>query len=609
MTTNNELVLKPINELLNESFYIPSYQRGYRWTRRQVTELLDDISEFQQQSEDSAKSAFYCLQPVVVKKIGDEWELVDGQQRLTTIHIILSFLKDIVIMLGKTPYNVRYETRPDSAEFLKSLDESAHQNNIDFFHMYEAYQAVKDWFDERDANYKLKFFQTLLNDDATGKNVKVIWYQINENIDATSVFTRLNLGKIPLTNAELVKALFLKANNFNKGEVDLARLKIAQEWDEIERTLQSDEFWFFLQNKPAEANRIEFILRLVANGIELDENSIPERDSFYIFLVFSKWLTVLETSINSHWEDVKRHFMVLREWFEDRETFHLVGFLVARETSIEELIKLFAKCSTKKEFTRSLVVKIYKKVFYDLSILKEDGNKVLLKDALSEYFTDLSYNSARQQVISALLLFNIASLLDNKHTNIRFEFDRFKKESWDVEHIRSVASEMPESKERQKIWLKGVVEYLSDERNQSTSQYPENLSSELVDEIIEDSNRVLNGKRFDSDTFKSIFDLIVSHYVPEGNDETDHSLGNLTLLDSSTNRSYQNAIFPIKRNRIISLDKTATFVPVCTKNAFLKYYSEHVDNMMFWQTSDSKAHEEAMIDVIVSFFSAEGIEL
>lgn len=44
---DNELRLKSINELLNESFHIPSYQRGYRWTKRQVTELLNDLEEFQ----------------------------------------------------------------------------------------------------------------------------------------------------------------------------------------------------------------------------------------------------------------------------------------------------------------------------------------------------------------------------------------------------------------------------------------------------------------------------------------------------------------------------------------------------------------------------------
>ncbi|WP_277750537.1 DUF262 domain-containing protein [Vibrio cholerae] len=69
MSVENNLVLKPISELLDESFFIPAYQRGYRWTKRQVTELLDDIKEFQKQSEEGPKSAFYCLQPIVVKNM------------------------------------------------------------------------------------------------------------------------------------------------------------------------------------------------------------------------------------------------------------------------------------------------------------------------------------------------------------------------------------------------------------------------------------------------------------------------------------------------------------------------------------------------------------
>src|SRR5690606_25831681 len=159
-------------------------------------------------------------------------------QRLTTIYIILSYLKGIAELLGKKPYRLRYETREDSAVFIGNINESGHQDNIDFFHMYEAKEAIREWFEARDGTYKLRFLQTLLNDDETGKNVKVIWYQINEDIDATAVFTRLNLGKIPLTNAELVKALFLKGNNFEDEDRYLRQLQIAQDWDEIERALQ-----------------------------------------------------------------------------------------------------------------------------------------------------------------------------------------------------------------------------------------------------------------------------------------------------------------------------------------------------------------------------------
>ena len=104
-----------------------------------------------------------------------------------------------------------------------------------------------------------------------------------------------------------------------------------------------------------------------------------------------------------------------------------------------------------------------------------------------------------------------------------------------------------------------------------------------------------------------MYDKVREHYDPDGNEDVDNSIGNLTLLDSSTNRSYQNAVFPIKRSRIIALDKKATFVPLCTKNAFLKYYSKQVDKMLFWETRDSEDHQRAMVEMLFGFFQGVGV--
>ncbi|MCW8934900.1 MAG: DUF262 domain-containing HNH endonuclease family protein [Gammaproteobacteria bacterium] len=605
MPTNNDLVLKPVNELLSESFYIPAYQRGYRWTRRQVTELLDDIYEFQKQSEESSKSAFYCLQPVVVKKRDGEWELVDGQQRLTTIHIILSYLKDILAMIGKERYSLRYETRPDSAIYLEDIDESRHMDNVDFYYMYEARQAIQEWFEARDGTYKIKFVQTLLNDDDSGKNVKVIWYQINEDTDVTAVFTRLNLGKIPLTNAELIKALFLKGSNFNDSDRYLGQLRIAQEWDEIERALQSDDFWFFISNKKMQANRIEFVLDLVAGQLTNDDQAIPKYDPFFVFLTFSRWLSESDESIERNWEKVKRCFMTLREWHEDRTIFHLIGYLVSTGAKVNDLLNDFQVCATKQEYRHELANMVFKRSMPGLKEINSYESRADLRQSIDEYLAELSYGSPRPQLVSALLLFNVATLLANAKTNVRFQFDRFKNESWDIEHIRSVASEIPKSKDRQKAWLEGVADYIENEVVDKSSM-SEDLSISLTD-ILKSAKDIIAGKTFDSVAFESLFTRVLEIYVPDGNEETDHSIGNLTLLDSSTNRSYQNAIFPIKRNRIIRLDKTATFVPVCTKNAFLKYYSDRVDNMMFWHARDSENHQSAMVEMLTTLFVVDGV--
>lgn len=130
----NEIKLLSINEIIKEKFLIPSYQRGYRWEKRQVTELLDDIWEFSQQER--KKDEFYCLQPIVVKKNGDKWEVIDGQQRLTTIYIILYFL-------GRKRYDIEFETREKSKEFLQNIDVS-NTSNIDYFFIGQAYKLSKN---------------------------------------------------------------------------------------------------------------------------------------------------------------------------------------------------------------------------------------------------------------------------------------------------------------------------------------------------------------------------------------------------------------------------------------------------------------------------------
>ena len=95
---NESLRLRNINDLLKERFYIPSYQRGYRWDKAQIEDLLEDIWEFSRIGG-KQEGEFYCLQPIIVKNESNKYLLIDGQQRLTTIYILLSYFDDIGNML------------------------------------------------------------------------------------------------------------------------------------------------------------------------------------------------------------------------------------------------------------------------------------------------------------------------------------------------------------------------------------------------------------------------------------------------------------------------------------------------------------------------------
>ena len=606
---DNILMLKPINDLLDKKFYIPAYQRGYRWTKRQVTDLLDDIKEFQQQVENSpnAKDKFYCLQPIVVKKHGDEWEIVDGQQRLTTIHIILTCLKEILPLVGKSRYEISYETRKGSSDFLANINEDQAEDNIDFFHIVEAKKAVDEWFKDK-GNYRIQLIQTLLNENDSGKNVKVIWYELGELENATEVFTRLNMGKIPLVNAELVKALFLKSSHFvaNGDEViKLQQLKISQEWDSIEKSLQDDAFWYFLSNRKTKTNRIEFILNLRASALH-NGNGILDNDKFKTFLQFNHILAQNDADVSQQWLEIKRTFMTLSEWFSDRTLFHLIGYLVSQDISISKIFEISSNSQGKKDFHNRLIKQIWHLVFSGKTQTSPSLDE--LKNIIKKYLADLNYeNSNTKQLRQTLLLFNIVSLLNNPDSNARFQFEKFKLDDWDIEHIRSISSEIPDSINKQKQWLQQVIDYTSED---NTLDAYSNFTIDNFKEtqLIKKQAYHLHSTSFTKGQFEDIYDRVISLYDPNNNDEVDNSIGNLTLLDSSTNRSYKNAIFPIKRKRIIKLDKEATYVPLCTRNVFLKYYSTNVDKMLYWEASDSNDYQSAILDTMTKFFTEIGVQ-
>lgn len=207
----SSICTKPITDLLADEtgnptrFWIRAYQRGYRWKPLQVEQLLDDVWEFIQDSEERKKQSFYCLQPIVIKAhVDGRFEVVDGQQRLTTIYILLTYLNEMLELLGKKRFCLTFETRGATNDaFPADINLERADENIDFFHICAAYRAIDDWFSQRDGNHKLKLLQHLLNDDEAGKNVKVIWFQLSDAEEAVDAFTRLNVGKIPLTNPSL----------------------------------------------------------------------------------------------------------------------------------------------------------------------------------------------------------------------------------------------------------------------------------------------------------------------------------------------------------------------------------------------------------------------
>jgi uncharacterized protein with ParB-like and HNH nuclease domain len=596
----NNLVLKSVNQLFEYSFFIPSYQRGYRWTKTQVTQLLEDIWNFAKnppKHQEGKEKPFYCLQPIVVKthdSSKNEWEVIDGQQRLTTIFLILKNLEQQIERDQKNLKRIFYETREDSEEFLKSMKIEICESNIDFFHISTAYKTIHEWFLNKantteDASPRAVFAPTFLT------NTKVIWYEANEpNTTPIDIFTRINIGKIPLTNAELVKAMFLHKDNFQNEKVNLKQLQIASEWDLIEKTLQDNEFWLFIYNpdNPLKYDtRIEYIFDLM-------KKKTKEHEFYY---TFNKFQEDFEKSRKQHskpdidaiWLSVKKYFLTFEDWFKDHYLYHIIGFLV--------------DCK------------------YDLNKLKDESNGKT-KDAFKDYLKsqvkkevncqidELEYNDKR--IKKVLLLLNIQTILASQKAEMRFPFYKYKDDDWDIEHVRSQTDKQITVGTR-KDWALDVLEYLtgvsgfSDEKSEDCSEKKLQIQAIEQMSIIEDQAEtyklckrlcdVLDAPKVNDEIFNNLYTDILKHFKESEALQNINGIANLALLDSSTNRSYKNAMFPIKRKTIIQNDKNGIFVPLCTKNLFLKYYSKKMDELMYWKEDDAKNYVEAIKNTLAEY--------
>lgn len=585
-THASKLELKNIYELLGEDFCIPAYQRGYRWAPLQVKELLDDIWEFSQ-TKHNKESTFYCLQPIVVTQENAKWQVVDGQQRLTTLFLILHYLEQehlrrpLSDAYKKPLYSISYETRPKSEIFLSEVHNQVHDeaatSNIDFSHMSDAYRAITEWFKDRDFNDNNLLLATLLAKLPEEHAVKVIWYDLSDECEhneyAIDVFSRINIGKIPLTNAELVKALFLQRNHFQESQARLQQLHIASEWDAIEKRLQEPEFWHFINRdslKTHYSTRIEYIFDLMKDKKESDE-------AFFTFHQFHTDFKSGKIDIDRLWKDVKNYFLTFDEWYRDRELYHLVGYLVECGEDISDLKKQAEKPgTTKTDFKNHLKNKISEQL------------KGCQLESLS-----YSENNDKPKIKKLLLLFNIQTLLASREADSRFPFDRYKRENWDIEHIRSQTDAIPTGSHRI-LWLKDVQDYFSQKN--------------VNDEYRKDVDKLLQKPKIDDDAFDALYQK-VRDFFEEKEESWIDNLGNLTLLDAKTNRSYKNAFFPVKRLRIISNDKRGIFVPICTKNAFLKYYSHSPEKLMYWNEEDVQHYQEAIGEILKDYLpKQEGIQ-
>ena len=646
----NSLNLLAIPELCNKNFFIPDYQRGYRWGDTQIRQMLEDIYSFIY--DKNAAGSFYCLQPVVVKKMtSDEvavnklesafdnntwYEVIDGQQRLTTIRIILA-LESQIDRFNKMRFNMYYQTRPELGKlfdklrideederFIVKFDNDDNQcNDIDSWHIHNAANKILDWFQNGSGyfqpsiqEFKGGFYENFSNTKEKDKSVQVIWYELCDKSDPYEMFKRLNDKSISLNNAELIRGMFLSDSAVYKGEElllsqfdedvrpivekrELARKQshIIEEWDIIEKQLWDDKFWSFIKkdkNSDDYSCRIEYIFDLIS------KKTSNQKDSLYTYLEFDGMLkSGAVKDLWDLWLKVKTYFSLLIAWYNDRYYYHKIGFLTT-ELGSSVLIEMLSESTnvSKQEFKKTIEGRINSAI-HDK---KKPGRKIL----------DYTYKDDYNMLKRVLFLYNVETTY--KQGLEFFPFERYKDYEWTLEHIHAQNSERIDHsiKDKWVEWFEENKKVL--ERLSSRLPNDENLTL-LISFFNNEYNRLINNKdRYTFNDVTKVFDLVLKYFndlsAQEGTPTVMHGISNMALLSGSTNASIGNSVFEVKRQMIMDDDAKGNYIPLCTRKVFLKYYNKNDQNFtvqqnFYWSDKDRKHYLEDIKEVLKPYIDAE----
>jgi hypothetical protein len=530
-------------------FFVPAFQRGYRWGEQEVGQLLDDIRE--------TNGATYYLQPVVVKRRDDDsWELIDGQQRLTTLYLIFQYLRSEHLPTAGPNYTITYETREGSKEYLERLAHADADRNIDFFHMFQAYRCIASWFESfghRATHEATRLYGYMF------ESVKVLWYEAPKQMDSSELFRRLNVGRIPLTDAELVKALLLSRSQGGPGQTDRA-IEIAAHWDEFERDLRTPEVWAFVTGEAeSQATNISLLLNTLASG--------PRGRERPLFHTFETLRSSIVERPQDFWSDVVDLHSLVLGWYDDRDLFHKIGYLIAVGLSFEELVEL-SQGKGRSTFEASLDGRIRDELKLSVAGL-----------------ADLTYTSSKTSDV--LLLMNAETIRGMKDSSERYSFRAHAAGAWSLEHIHAQNAEALNRAEQWTAWLNFHRAALKD-----LPDLDEDLRADLltrVDEALSDA--------VTQQVFTALEHELIAVFSPgdESADSDMHSIVNLALLDQGDNAALSNSVFEVKRRRIIERDKQGSYIPACTRNVFLKYYTDAGRQQLhFWSGADRQAYLAAI---------------
>lgn len=597
--------------LQGKTYSIPPYQRGYKWDTKDIERLLKDINEF---SPNEDLNLFYCLQNITLVESQDSktFNVVDGQQRLTTLTVILSYLNEYELINEKLQYNVRKETeeflkeyifKPNELKNIQNWEQFLENTSIkgkdydyqDVFYLFNAYKAIQTWF-ETYPNSVTAMKDKILN------HVKLI-VNLPKNIEEQELFENLNGKRVPLDGADLIRALIItRVAKKEIGDIDDSikqNVLINERRVKIGLMLDRINHWW------ADENKKNYFHQFTKESKVPDEESISFNDVTYpinhlyklYVLAYGEGVLDMEFFEKKVIEDgfldeLQLLQRTMENWCNDKELYHLILFtsIYAREKIKEEPVLSFKellhqwKKLYRKDFIRFLKKRIAStEVFNDLINQTERCKEENEKTAFLENWYD-------NKLITVSVLLDIISILSSNSTCLPAR--HFKAYKEDLEHIfpQTPVGDRIKDKIKQTQILKEYIDII----NQSLSE-EEKINIDDCDIDWENQNW--------KDDIKFRINNRIEKVIPV------NSLGNMCVLHESVNRGYENDFFLEKRIDIMRKSQEGFFIRPHVYDAFNKIFLERHDEsidmkmMNRWDRSDILARREYIIKRISNFLN------
>lgn len=600
-------LVRSVSEIFNDSqlkqiyYNIPDYQRGYEWRENNVRLLLEDLKKFLDKIyiSDTDKflddKLFYCLQHITIisKDNGEYYNVVDGQQRLTTIAIILAYFGKADLLKGK----LKYSSREDTGEFLNNEiftrkyweqnDKEEDVKHKDEFYIRAAANMVQTWDKEQtwNSNQRKRYIEILLN------RTKLIVNVVSGNEEM--IFANINGAKAELDGADLLRAVQIThsskekyeiTHSDNSNEVNEYRVKMGMLLDEINNWCgQKDVRTFlgrFLKDDSFDKSGFNEKLYPINYLYRMMYEMHPDNNMPFEFRFFEYGLDIKGNGVgDDNWEmyiELKRIYGFVRDWYESDEIYHYLSYLFSNfksKVNFVAIYKTWENSKGKLSFITELKKEISK---YILEIYSSDGenNEEPAKEKLKNDLANLSFSwyHNKESLVKILILLDVIYSCKSKY---RLPINYFVSKGEDIEHIGCQTPNEEDLNNREK-WL----EYIK-----KLNDYKFDIDKGRLDEWWE---KLLKEQE--------VIDDVTSNIIDELNSYGLNSIGNLVLLHSSQNRSYRNASFNTKKSIIIEdyYNNKYSIRPYT-----LKAFSSNHTSM--WTLEDIKKSTETLAHDIIDF--------